>query len=226
MSITLREGISKVKKELKLVNSDYSASNKFIYSKILSTSSLFIQRESDALRLTNLAGVYQSLKCVEVKEVPSVDKNCFVSSKYVMYRTKGKLPDLYVDASGPLIKAIRSVDRTTDINYTTQNAINRTLGDTSNSKYDKSVYAFYEEGYLYLTKKIPIIVEGAFVTDVSTWCGCECEDDDKPCKPFLDNRWFIPTKLVEPVIKSVISDLVNGYIKIPNQKVTDKDTST
>jgi hypothetical protein len=224
MQKTIREVISEIKKGLKEVHADSKMTNKFVYSKLTTKSLLIIQRESDALRLANSFDTYQTLPCVEVIDIPAIDKNCRITSKKRLYRTKGKLPDMYFDAANPIIRSIRSLDRFgKTITLTNLDSILRGLQDT-NSKYDKNIYAWFEEGYLYFTEKVPVRVEALFVADVKDWCGCDCDTErDKPCTKFLDGRFYAPEKLIDSIISLVIQDLANSYKRLPDQQVIDKN---
>jgi len=221
---TIRNVISDIKASLKEVTADSSLPNKLIWSKVVDLSSLLIQRESDALRIPNVQNSLQIIKCVDVIEVPSIDSCCNIKSDKVFYRTREKLPSIYFDADGPIIKAIRTIDRSSSIDIITMDSLARSLEDT-NSKYDKSEYAFYSEGYLYLTRKIPILIEGLFMYDISGLNFCGCTDKELPCRRFLDTYWMIPEKLYYQTIQAVIQDLVSVYKRIPDQ-IIDKNENT
>jgi hypothetical protein len=224
--MTWREVISRVKKELKEVNADSRLPNKLIYSKIVSKSSLLMQRESDALRLGKLQLMYQTLKCMDVQEVPAVDKNCFISSSLKLYRTCNKIPDLYSDLNGVIVKSIRSVDRFgKEIKFASLDYIVN-VRKSSNSKFDKSIYGFYEDGYIYLEKKVPVRIEGAFTHSVEKYQDCECSKEATPCQRFLDTKWFIPQKLEDAIITMCVQELANGYKRLPEQMVIDKNPNT
>lgn len=223
--MTLREAISRVKKEIKEVNADSRLTNKFIYSKLISKGNLIIQRDSNALKLGNLQDLYQTLKCLDVKEVPAIDKNCFLTTDYTLFRTCNRVPDLYSDVKGVIIKSIRTLDRNEKITLETLDYIQDAARD-SNSKYDKSIYAFYEDGYIYQQKRIPIRVEGMFVHDVTSHQDCACDTSSLPCKRFLDTKWYMPRKLEDDVISLVIRDLSQTYERLPGQTIIDKNPTT
>lgn len=220
--MTIREAISKVKKSFKEINADSHLSNKFVYSSLVAKSNLIMQRESDALRLSNIQDVYQTLKCVKVEEIPSVDPRCNMKSKAKFYRTVKCLPDTYFDSDGPLIRSIRSIDGFTEIQLTTLDSIERWKKD-SNSKYDKSVYAFYSEKHLYLTRKVPVKIEAAFTNDISH---IDCNCDDIPCYVFLDTKWYVPKKLEDTILSLVLQDLANSYERVSTKVLTDKNDNT
>lgn len=223
--MTIREAISLIKKEIREVNADSRLHNKFIYSKLIAKSNILIQRDADALKLGSLQDLYQTIKCAEVEEVPAIDPNCFISSDLKLYRTC-KLPDLYSDFSGVLIKSVRSVDRFgKDIKLESVDYIVNLREDT-NSRFDKSIYGFYEDGRIYLEKNLPIRIEGMYVADISSYKGCNCGEKDEDCIRFLDTKWYIPRKLEDDVISLVIRDLGGGYKRIPEQAVINKDPNT
>lgn len=220
---TIRNVISDVRASLKEVVADSNLSNKLIWSKIVDLSTLLVQREADALRIPNVQNSLQIIKCIDVVEVPAIDVCCSIKSKKVFYRTRNKIPSIYFDKDGPLIKAIRTIDRGNTIEMTTMDSLARSMEDTNN-KYDTTKYAFYSEGYLYLTQKIPILIEGLFVYDVSdlNFCGC---GEVVPCKRFLDSYWMIPEKLYYQTIQGVVQDIASTYKRIPDQ-IIDKNENT
>lgn len=207
--MTIRESISQVKEPLKEVNADSRLTNKFIYNKLLTKAFLFIQRESDALRLAYIKEMYQTLKCLKIEEAPAIDPCCGIKSKAVVYRSVNKLPEMYVDSRGDIIDSVESLDGFTSIKLTTPASVRRYMEDT-NSKFDKTVYGFIFNEYLYLLKKHPVKITAAFVSEVSDYCACE----DKPCVRFLDFKWRVPKKILDQAILAVTEDLIKSYKQI------------
>lgn len=223
--MTLREAISRVKKELKEVNADSRLTNKFVYSKLISKSSLLIQREADSLKLAKLQDMYQTLKCVEFKEVPAIDPHCSVKSDLVLYRSCSKLPDIYYDSAGAMFGGIMSLDRSIEMSLETLSFIINLREDT-NSKFDKTIYLFFEDGYLYSEKPIKAIISGFFAYDISDYMGCDCTKEESPCNKFLDGKWFVPRKLEDSIISLTIQELANAYKRFPEQQIIDKNPNT
>lgn len=220
--MTIRQGISSVRTSLKEVNADSRLTNKAIYDKLLSSAKLIIMREANALRLTYLTEAYQVYTCLSVEDLPWDDSCIGIPVKKKFYRSVNKIPDTFIDTKGAIIRGITSLDGSTVINYTDEKSVIRSLKD-SNSKYDKSVYGFLKEGYIYLTRKIPVEISGFFITNLNHNPCCKKEDD---CTPFLDQEWKMPQQLIDPIISKVISDLSGTYKRIPEQININKDPNT
>lgn len=219
--MTIRESISQVKSPIKEVHADSKLTNKSVYNKLLTKAMLFIQRESDSLKLAYSTEFYQPIKCLKIEEAPAIDPCCGIKSKAVVYRSASKLPDMYIDVNGPIINSITSIDSSYEVVYSTAAEVRRIAEDT-NSKYDKSVYAFIDNGYLYMVNKMfPVKVSAAFITDVSEWNDCSCEEP-KPCIRFLDSEWRIPQKILDNVIGAVKQDLLRSYKAIQEDSNINK----
>lgn len=218
--MTNREAISSVKKSIKEVNADSVLTNKFVISKLNATARVLIQQESDKLKLSKIQSLYQLLKCVEMEEAPTIDPCCGVKSLCTIWRTKDKLPALYTDSNGVIIKAIRTIDSSKEIKFTTPSRLIRIKKD-KNSKYDKTIYAFFSDGRVYLSnaefRKIEI--EGLYQDDISHLNVCEGKND---CIRLIDREWKVPQKLEDVIIKSVIKELLESYKRINGDPTINK----
>ena len=222
--MTIRETISQVKGEIKETNADSRLTNKAVYNKLVRKAMLLIQRESDSLKLAHILELYQTVKCLKIEEAPAIDPCCGIKSKAVVYRTINKLPEMYSDGNGPIVDTIESIDGYSDIKLTNPGTIKRIKEESTNSKYDKTIYAFIFDGYLYLLKKHPVRMTAAFISDVSGYNDCSC--DDKPCIKFLDTQWKIPKKILDATIQLVIQDYMKDYKQIREDLTTNKNSNT
>jgi len=222
--MTNREGISNVRKLFKEVNADGKLTNKFAFSLLKKHSHWLIKRDSDNLKLMNLNDLYQIIKCVKVEEAPAIDPCCGIkSNKCVVYRTSIKIPKLYEDAMGVLITRITSIDRSTDIEFTTALSAKRKLNNPWMKKGNKSkIYAFYFDDYVYFanSKHLKMIqIEGLFDAEINPIENCDpckdCEKDD--CKRFLDKKFILPKYLEAQVFDYVKKDLMEVYKQLPEK---------
>jgi hypothetical protein len=214
--INWNEAISRVKNVLKEVNADSRLSNKQIVSSILTKSQLVIQRESDKLKLIKIQDIFQSLNCIEMQEVSTIDDCCGVDSVCTVMRSKYKIPEMYNDDYGIIIKRITTIDESQEINLSTPSNILRAKKDT-NSKYDKTIYAFFRNNYLFITnRKYPVIkLEAFFKEDLAFNKIYKCGTSVNKCLRFLDTKWVVPEKLQEGIIGLVIQELASLYKKLP-----------
>lgn len=221
---TIREVISEVKSLFKTVNSDSRLTNKQIWRLLEKHSFWLIQRESDRLKLVSTDSLFQTYKCLDVIESPLIDSCCGIKlfdKSLTIYRTKDKLPKLYEDLSGPIIKEITSIDGNTSIKLITSKDFKRKV-KSPYFKYNKEILAFYSDGYLYFPKGYikKIYVEGLYTNEIDNE-SCEpcesCDDNKKKCKKFLDTKWIAPKYLQAQIIDAVIKDFANTYMRIPEK---------
>lgn len=225
--MTIREAIGNVRNSLKEINADSRLTNKFIYSKLHSLAKLLIQRESDRLKLSRIQSLYQTLSCICMEEVPTIDPNCGIINNCTIWRTSIEIPSVYSDSMGAIIKHITSIDESTEIMLTTKARL-RSLKKDKNSKYDKTIYAYYDNNRIYVAAKkiLKINVTGIFQDDISNVKTCCNSEKKKDCVRFLDKNWIVPSKLEVPIMQEVTNNLLASYKQIPeDQKINKKDAS-
>ena len=210
------EVTSRVKNTIKEANADSRLSTKQIVSSILTKSQVVIQRESDKLKLIKIQDIFQSLNCIDMQEVSTIDDCCGVDSVTSLMRSKHKLPEMYNDDYGVIIKRITTIDESIEIKLSTPQNILRVKKD-KNSKYDNTVYAFFRNGYLFITnKKYPVVkVEAFFKEDLAFNKIFKCGEDASTCLRFLSTRWMVPQKLQESILAMVVQELAGIYKKLP-----------
>lgn len=226
--MTVRESIHRVKRMLREINADSRLSNKMVYSLLLNHAKWLIYRESEKLRLLKKDKVYQKLKCVEVIEAPLIDPCCGLKSKCTVYRTKDKLPDLFEDSAGVIIKDVVTIDGLTSLTPIKASEWERKIENPWLSKNKKNQFYFYSDGYLYFPngswKKVEIIA--MFKKDTSEYNICDekttCDDESKGCVRFLDTEFILPDYLEAQMYDAVLKDLANIYKKLP-EKSTEID---
>ena len=213
--ISWNEVIARVKNSLKEANADSRLTNKHIVSLILSKSQVLLQRESDKLKLIRIEDIFQSLNCIKMQEVSTIDDCCGIETVCTIMRSKYKIPEMYNDDYGIIIKRLTTIDESVELKLTTPANILRIKKD-SNSKYDKTVYAFFRNGYLFVTnKKYPTIkLEAFFKEDLAFNKVFECYKENN-CIRFLDTQWIVPQKTQDGIIALVVQDLATYYKKLP-----------
>lgn len=217
--MTRGELISQIKNELRINNADNRLTNRFIWSIIYKHLSWLIKRESSKLRLIRQDNIFQPLKCVDVIEAPTIDPCCGIRSKCTVYRTCEKLPELFEDDYGVIIKNVLVVDQSDEFDLITLSEYIRKL-ENPHSKYDKSNYFFFSEGYLYFPKsKIrQVIVRGYFVDDVVN----PCDPDAPACKSFLDMEARVPQYILGELMNQVLTELTKLTMQIQPDDQIDK----
>ena len=119
---TKRQVIDSLRDKLRERNADSRYTNQFLYSVLLEHAKWLIKREVQKGRVYTNSSFFQTLGCMEVIETSTIDECCPIKTNCKIYRTKCKIPDLWVDTNGPIIKQVTSVDNTTDFLVTTAKA--------------------------------------------------------------------------------------------------------
>jgi hypothetical protein len=217
----IRDAISLVRTGVREVNADSILPNKYIYNELLVVGRLLVGRESDRLNLMEQQDLFQKLKCIEMEEAPAIDPCCGIKTLCTVWRTKNVLPEMYLDSTGVIIKAISTIDESKGFKLITPVKLLSIKRDT-NSKYDKTLYAFYSEGRIYTTNSNfkMIEVEAMFEEDISNLNNCDA--DLKSCTRKIDSKWRVPKKLQEPIIKEVVNKILNSYKRIPQDTDINK----
>ena len=109
--MTYNEIISQLSNEFALSHADSRTTNKFWYSLIQKHTAWIVKQESDKMFLFHADSIWQTLNCVDLIEVPTTDDCCKYSGPSCkIYRTKDKIPKLYEDVFGVIIKNVNSID--------------------------------------------------------------------------------------------------------------------
>src|SRR5882672_10977781 len=144
---TKREKIESLRNKLRERNADSNYSNQFLYTVLIEHGKWLIKREVSAGRIWRNVAFFQTLRCMDVVEASVVDDCCPVKTGCVIYRTKDKLPELWQDDTGPLLKTVTSVDSSTTFFYTTPTSWQNKKNDPYTKKSDER-YVFCSDGYL------------------------------------------------------------------------------
>lgn len=225
MSLTVRQVISQIKTPNKFVNADSRVTNKYIYSLLRKHRDVLIKQLDSKFQLMKLGYLYQIWKCVDLIPTPTVDECCGIKSNCTIYRTRKKLPYTLVASWGPIIRTVSSLDGFTEFIPITPTEWNRIQQD-ANSKWDKAVYYFWSEGYLYFPniewKKVQ--VEAFFEEDIDRYN--ECCDEVDHCKSFLDNKFRIPKEVLAICVENVNKEIMGEYDRIqPDDNKINKDNN-
>lgn len=213
--------ISQLMNQARLTNADARLTRKFIWSIIDKHARWLIKRESSKLRVMKLDYLFQTLKCVPVIEVPSADECCSIKTKCKIWRTRDKVPNVYTDEDGIIIKSVHSIDGSEEFTPIKLQELMRKL-ENPHSRYDKSRYYYYHNGYLYFpnTNVKMVQVKGYFEDEVIN--ECRPEDEVKKCMAHTDKRLRVPDYVLGELMDHALNDLINTK-KIPVDTKANKE---
>ena len=219
------QAISMIRNDFKLVHADSRITNKYIYSLIQKHASWIIRQDSEKNKLIKLDSIWQTLKCMELIDVPTTDGCCKFTSKCKILRTADKIPSMYEDSFGSLIRSVNSVDISQELQPIKYSEWTRKINNPD-MKYNKTLYYFYKDGYLYFPNMTwkTVTVTGYFKEDVSKHnaCGFMSKEEAKSinCMSILDSEWKIPPHMESRVVDFVLKEISATFTKAnPNQEV-------
>jgi hypothetical protein len=220
---TKGELISQVRNELRLVNADSRLSDRFLWSVIQKNTEWLIKRESKKLRVITQDNIFQTKKCVDVDYAPAIDDCCGLRTKCKVFRTREKMPIMYEDDGGSIIKSVYTIDGSRDFTQITLNEYQRKL-ENPISKYDKSLYYFINSGYLYFPKSTirKVHVKGYFIDEIANNCDT-CPSDEDPCLAFPDTPMRVPKYLIAELMQNVLNEIAGLTLKLPADDQVDKN---
>ena len=215
---TKREIIETFRDMVKERNADTIYTNKFLYEVLSKHAKWLIKREVSAGRIMTNNSFFQTLPCIEVIEVPSIDSCCPIKVNCKVYRTKNKLPEMWIDTSGPIIKNVTSVDGSTDFFFTTAMAYSSISNDPYQSLIQDEYYSFFTDGYIWIPEVNPhrINIYAFFKDDISSKSECS---EVKTCTRYLDTEFVIPGWLEAEMYAKALEQLFPSLQKVSDEQI-------
>lgn len=154
MTITNRQAIQSLRKKLQEANVDSTYTNGQLYTALMEQAAWLIKREADQGKVYKSTALFSpiSREVVAVSTVPACLK---IPTGCKVYRTKTKLPPLWEDSSGPIVRDVSSADGSTE--FTPTSNWNQRRKDPYRA-FSPVKYCFFEDGYLWLPEHNPHVV--------------------------------------------------------------------
>jgi hypothetical protein len=212
---TIGEAISRVRNTLKAVKEDAFLTDRTIFFSLTKYAQTLIKREDNQFKLMKMSSIFQVLPYLELIDVDKVEAGCVgVYSGCYFKRTKDKIPSILNGAFGPVIRTVSSIDGTIEI-YRTEPGIWLSITKSTTYKYNKNLYFWYLNGYLYFPNLDweAVRMEAIFDGYVDS-----CTSD--PCEVRQDQPLNIPAYLFSEVEQFTIKELSMG-LQIPTDMSDD-----
>jgi len=212
---TVGEAISRVRNTLKAVKEDAFLTDRTIYSLLLKYAKTLIKREDNQFRLMKISSIFKVMPYVELIDVDKVEAGCIgVYSGCYFKRSKEKLPSILDGAFGPVIRTVSSIDGTIEL-YRTDPGTWVSMTKTTTFKYNRSIYFWYLNGYLYIPNVDwdAIRVEAIFEGTIES-----CDTD--PCEVKQEEQFALPEYLFSEVEQFTLQELTMT-LKVPADSVDD-----
>jgi hypothetical protein len=212
---TVGEAISRVRNTLKAVKEDAFLTDRTIYSLLLKYAKTLIKREDNQFRLMKISSIFKVMPYVELIDVDKVEAGCIgVYSGCYFKRSKEKLPSILDGMFGPIIRTVSSIDGTIEL-YRTDPGTWVSMTKTTTFKYNRSIYFWYLNGYLYIPNVDwdAIRVEAIFEGTIES-----CDTD--PCEVKQEEQFALPEYLFSEVEQFTLQELTMT-LKVPADSVDD-----
>lgn len=226
--MTKRQVIETFRQELNERNTDSIYTNQFLYNELMKHAKWLVRREVAAGRIYINNSFFQTLSCVEVIETSTIEDCCPVKTNCKIYRTKNKLPDMWIDTNGPVLKSVSSVDGSTDFFYTNSTTWQSKKKDPYQKQGDTK-YSFFSDGYLWFPEHNPnrVNIYGFYTEDISNLSADNCDgcEEEKPCTRFLDTKFMLPEWLIAEMMSNALQSMAGITEKLPNDNQPDKNAT-
>ena len=187
---TVGETISRVRNTLKAVKEDAFLTDRNIYFLLTKYGQTLLKREDNQFRLMKISSIFQVLPYLELIDVDKVEAGCIgVYSGCYFKRSKEKLPTILNGVFGPIIRTVSSIDGTIEL-FRTDPGTWASMTKTTTWKYNRSIYFWYLNGYLYFPNVDwdAVRVEAIFEGQVDTCTTDDClikQDQPLPFPEYL-----------------------------------------
>lgn len=225
--MTKRQAIQKFRKDLNERNADSSFTNKYLYDSLLVHAKWLIKREVSAGRIYKNNSFFQTLPVREVIAVSSIPEGLGIETKCKIFRTKSKLPEMWLDNDGPIIKSISSLDRSNTFTVISPNEWYTKKQDPY-QKYNKEKYCFYLDEYLWFPEHNPnlVLINAFFMDDVSRLHeDCVSCNEDGDCMKYLDTKLNVPDWVEGEMFAKAIEQVAGITKRLPEDEQIDKNAT-
>lgn len=203
--VTIADTVSRVRNLLKAVKEDAFLTDRMIYSVILKYGKLYVQKQDNDNKIMRFQTLFEVLPCVELIEVDKVEACCSgIKSKCIIKRTKDRLPTPMEGAYGPLFRDITSIDGS-QMTYKTYPGTYLALTNSTNFKYNKTLYYWFMDGYLYFPniEWDAVRIEAIWDDDIMY---LKCNDPKDECQIRQEMATNIPDYLFAQIEQQVLKD--------------------
>lgn len=225
---TLRQLVSSVRAVHKLLSSDGLITDRVIASEIKDATIVLIKRETNLRKLWATDTIFNTIPCLEMKEV-SISECCDYVDPCTVSRSVHKLPRIAEGNYQYLIQGVWSINamggKGQKFDFTNIDRYTRAL---KLPVVKKGRYYWIINGYLYTNNpmlkavRISAFFEDPIPSDIlySECCGQKPTEEEYCMNP-LDREYNLPGYLEEQVHKMVSEGLLSTYFQIKTDMSSD-----
>lgn len=227
MIITKREILSLFRNKLREVTADSDKTDKFLYYVLEEHAKWMIPREIKSGKIMQSKSIFQKVYCMPTIQVDRINDKCPIHIEgLTIYRSEFKLPPMWENEKGPIIKRVLSIDDSVEFKLLSQSEWEVKYRNPYMKK-SKEVYCFFDDGYLWFPKENPrrLNIEAFFKEDVSNLEYCKCGEKDDSCTIYLDTLFAIPNYLQSELLSKAFEQIAGQTNRIQKDTNIDKNTT-
>lgn len=226
--MTVREIIDSFRSKIKERSIDTLYTNGQLFQFLKEQFEWILAREASAGRVWTSTYMFQLLRGLDVVEVSKIDENCPVKGCCKIYRTKNKLPAIWRDKSGTIIRLVTSIDGSTSFFVTSSWGYNNKKNDPY-KKLSGEKYTFYQDGYLWFPEHNPHKVNvDAFFEEELSYINSkrnDCEEcyEKEECIRYMDTKMLLPDWVLAESISKAAELLLGTAGRLQQDNNIDKN---
>lgn len=219
---TLRNLVSSIRAEYKMISTDVLATDRMIAAEIRNCTLFLCKRETNLRRLWSTDTLFTTIPCLILKEVP-ISECCEYIDSCNIARSIYKLPRISEGNYQYVIQGVYSINAMGGKGKKIKEiSINRYINLLKLPIIRKEEYFWISNGYLYITNPLLKAVRMAafFEEDVPNEimfpeCGCGTPKytDEEWCKNPLDKEFALPGYLEKQVLELTAQKLQSTYYR-------------
>ena len=220
--LVYQDVLSRVRNRLKATHQDAFMTDRVIWS-LYKPWLNQVMKELDAKnRLMAFNGVFQTLDIVPLIEVDRVEAGCIgINSGYTFMRTKDPVGELFMEAYwGGMIRSVTSIDSSEQLQPISSSGYNN-IAKASDFKYNKTLYYWYLNDYLYFPNISwkAVRIEAITEEDISKY---KCDSAEK-CLPKQQQLLNVPEYILSRV-ESLLYQSLGLFLQTPADKQVDNES--
>jgi len=210
---TIGEVVSRIKNSVKAVNSESILTDRYVFSLFMKHAAWLIRREDNSNKIFRITSLFTN-KIFELEEVSRATGYEHLPINCIK-RTRIKIPKVLEGYWGPMFKTISSIDGGLLVIQTHPSLYEKIIKQKT-FKYNKSLYYWYDNGYLYFPNLSWEVVKvaGLFENNYD-----ELLSKDS-CASIQDSDLFVPEYLHGEIESQVLNEIFNK-LKIPTDQAHD-----
>jgi len=224
---TLRQTISNLRQNNKLLASDVLISDRFLASEIRNAANLIVTQQTNKRQLWSSPNVFTPILCLEMEQVPITDC-CDFQSDIMVARSKKKLPNIGEGIWGLAVQRVTGLDNSKTFLEVTPKRLENIV---KLKLLTNRLYYWIQNNYLYISNPDTLSVNlfAYFTEDVPNdilFPGKDCNCSTPPpisdiCVNPLDKPFYFMANRMKDLEDIVTERISRNFLKLQDQKTSD-----